>query len=55
MIHLPSPKYALSAYEHSMLVNAKREFLPPATAIFRNLNGALAGLYIPSGGRRGGA
>ena len=55
MIHLPSPKYALSAYEHSMLVNAKREFLPPATAIFRNLNGALAGLFIPSGGRDGGA
>lgn len=55
MIHLPSPKYALSAYEHSMLVNAKREFLPPATAIFRNLNGALAGLFIPSGGCNGGA
>ena len=55
VIHLPSPKYALSAYEHSMLVNAKREFLPPATAIFRNLNGALAGLYIPSGGRGDGA
>ena len=54
VIHLPSSKFALSAYEHSMLVNAKREFLPPATAIFRNLNGTLAGLYIPSGERRGG-
>ena len=49
MIHLPNPKYALSAYEHSMLVNAAREFLPPETAIFRDLNGTLAGLYIPSG------
>ena len=49
VIHLPNPKYALSAYEHSMLVNAAREFLPPETAIFRDLNGTLAGLYIPSG------
>lgn len=47
VIHLPNPKFALSAYEHNLISNASREFLPPATAIFRNVNGVLVGLCIP--------
>ena len=49
IIHLPNTKYALSAYEHSLISNAGREFLPPETMIFRNVNGVLVGLVIPSG------
>lgn len=55
VLHLPKPKFALSAYEHNLLSNASREFLPPATAIFRNVNGVLVGLCIPRGRRNGGA
>lgn len=54
MLHLPKPKFALSAYEHNLLSNASREFLPPATAIFRNVNGVLVGLCIPRGRGNGG-
>ena len=49
IIHLPKAKYSLSAYEHSLIANAGKEFLPPNTLIFRNLNGLLVGLVIPSG------
>ena len=49
IIHLPNTKYALSAYEHSLISNAGREFLPPETMIFRNVNGVLVGLVIPTG------
>lgn len=49
IIHLPNTKFALSAYEHSLIANAGKEFLPPETMIFRNVNGVLVGLVIPSG------
>lgn len=47
VIHIPKPMYALSAYEHTLISNLSREFLPPSTAIFRDLNGFPAGVYVP--------
>lgn len=47
-IHIPKSMYALSAYEHTLISNLSREFLPPATAIFRELNGFPAGVYVPN-------
>ena len=44
VLHLPHPKYSLSAYEHSLISSASQEFLPPATSIFRNVNGVVVGL-----------
>ena len=49
ILHLPNTKFSLSAYEHSLLSNAKKEFLPPETSIFRDVNGILVGLVIPQG------
>ena len=48
IIHLPKTKFSLSAYEHSMIANAGKEFLPPETRIFRDVNGILVGLVIPT-------
>ena len=47
IIHLPNPKYALSAYEHTLIVNAGKEFLPPETTIFHDLDGVLVALFVP--------
>lgn len=49
IIHLPNPKYALSAYEHNLIVNAGKEFLPPETTIFHDLDGVLVALFVPRG------
>ena len=49
VIHLPNPKYALSAYEHNLIVNAGKEFLPPETTIFHDLDGVLVALFVPRG------
>ena len=47
VIHITKPLYALSAYEHTLISNLSREFLPPSTAIFRDLNGFPVGVYVP--------
>ena len=53
MIRLPNPSFALSAYEHTLIVNAGKEFLPPETTIFHDIDGALVALFIPKGMNNG--
>ena len=52
VIQLPNPSFALSAYEHTLIVNARKEFLPPETTIFHEIDGSLVALYIPKGKQR---
>ena len=47
ILHLPDPKFALSAYEHMLIVNARKEFLPPETALFQSLDGVFVALFVP--------
>ena len=49
VLRLPNPSFALSAYEHTLIVNAGKEFLPPETTIFHDIDGALVALFIPQG------
>ena len=47
LLHLPDPKFALSAFEHMLIVSARREFLPPETALFQSLEGVFVALFVP--------
>lgn len=47
VLHLPDPKFALSAYEHMLIVKARKEFLPPETALFQSLDGVFVALFVP--------
>ena len=46
-IHLPNTKYSLSAFEYQLIGSASKEFLPPATRIFKQMNGCPVGVYVP--------
>lgn len=50
LLHLPDPKFALSAFEHMLIVSARREFLPPETALFQSLEGVFVALFVPKCG-----
>ena len=50
LLHLPEPKFALSAFEHMLIVSARREFLPPETALFQSMEGVFVALFVPKCG-----